>query len=91
MGYKVETQMPIRVYFEGDLVGDFKADLVINNSVIVELKAVSAITPKHEVQLVNYLRATEVEVGLLINFGEEIETKRRVFSNERKRSEGRIP
>jgi GxxExxY protein len=90
-GFFVVTQQPIKVYFEGTLVGDFKADLVVNDCVIVELKAVEEIHPKHEVQFVNYLRATEIEVGLVINFGEEIKCKRKVFSDSRKISENRIP
>lgn len=86
MGFDVETQYPIEVYFEEELVGDFRADLLVCDSVIVELKAVEKLHPKHEVQLVNYLRATEIEVGLLINFGSKVEIKRRVFSNDRKTS-----
>ncbi len=90
-GFAVVHQMPINVYFEGEIVGEFVADMVVNDSVIVEFKAVVQIISKHEVQLVNYLRATEIEVGLLLNFGEEMEVKRRVFSNSLKRREGRIP
>ncbi len=89
-GFKVEQQMPIKVYFRKILVGNFKADLIVNDKVIIELKAVSEIIKKHEVQLVNYLRATEIEIGLLVNFGEDIKVKRRVFSNDGKRAEGRI-
>ncbi len=84
-------QHPIKVYFEGHIVGDFKADIIVNNTVIIELKAVEKLHPKHEVQLVNYLKSTEIEVGLLINFGEEIVIKRKVFSNDRKRHLNRIP
>ena len=73
------------------MVGDFKADTIVNNCVIIELKAVEKLHKKHEVQLVNYLRSTEIEVGLLINFGEKLEVKRRVFSNDRKRNMNRIP
>lgn len=89
-GLEVETQCPLQVFFEGELVGDFRADLLINDTVIVELKAVERFHPKHEVQLVNYLRSSEIEVGLLINFGEELEIKRRVFSNKRKKQLRRI-
>jgi len=91
MGFQVECQKPIKVYFEGELVGDFRADLVVNNTVIIELKAVEKLHPRHEVQLVNYLKCTEIEVGLLINFGDELKFKRKVFSNERKRGERYIP
>lgn len=90
MGFKVERQKPIKVYFEGELVGDFRADLIVNDVVILELKAVERLHPKHEVQLVNYLKSTEIEVGLLVNFGEDIKIKRRVFDNERKRASNRI-
>ncbi|MEM6319726.1 MAG: GxxExxY protein [Bacteroidota bacterium] len=90
-GFKVERQKQIKVYFEEELVGDFKADIIANNCVIIELKAIEKIHPKHEVQLVNYLKSTEIEVGLLINFGEKLEVKRKVFSNDRKRKMNRIP
>ncbi len=82
--------MPVHVYFEGEIVGEFVADMMVNDCVIIEFKAVSKIIPIHEVQLVNYLRATEIEVGLLLNFGEAMEVKRRVFSNSLKRQGGRI-
>lgn len=68
-GFKVESDRPIQVKYEGVIVGDFKADLVVNDELIVELKAVSGIVVEHEVQLVNYLAATGKDIGLLINFG----------------------
>lgn len=77
---KCESQKSIKVFYEGIIIGDYYADIIVNNCVIVELKAVEAIAPEHEVQLVNYLKASEVEVGLLLNFGREPEFKRRVFS-----------
>ncbi|MCX6894310.1 MAG: GxxExxY protein [Verrucomicrobia bacterium] len=67
--FEVESDKPIQVRYEGVIVGDFKADLIVNNELIVELKAVSSIIVEHEVQLVNYLTATGKDVGLLINFG----------------------
>lgn len=82
-GLQVDCQYPIKVYFEEEVVGDFKADILANKLVIVELKAVEKLHPKHEVQLVNYLKATDIEIGLLINFGEELQIKRKVFSNAR--------
>ena len=85
-GFTVRSQQAIKVFYKKRTAGDFKADLIVNDSIIIELKAVSKIDPKHEVQLVNYLRATEIEVGLVINFGQELKIKRRVFSNERKRN-----
>ena len=77
---KCESQKGLKVLYEGIVIGDYYADLVVNDCVIVELKAVEAISPEHEVQLVNYLKASEIEVGLLLNFGREPEFKRRVFS-----------
>jgi len=85
-GFTVSNQQAIKVFYKRKLAGDFKTDLIVNDAIIIELKAVSKINPKHEVQLVNYLRATNIEVGLVINFGEEIKIKRRVFSNERKKN-----
>ena len=85
------SQQPIKVYYKGRISGDFKADLIVNDCVIIELKAVETIIPKHEVQLVNYLKSTEIEVGLVINFGEELKITRRVFSNFQKKKNNRIP
>ena len=68
-GLKVESDRPIQVRYEGVIVGDFKADLIVNEELIIELKAVSGIIVEHEVQLVNYLAATGKDFGLLINFG----------------------
>jgi GxxExxY protein len=79
-----EKQKNIRVYYEGQLIGDFYADIVVNKCVIIELKAVESIRPEHEIQLVNYLRATNIEVGLLLNFGSKPQIKRKVFANCRK-------
>lgn len=69
VGFKVQQQHPISVRFEGEIVGEYFADLLINETVIVELKASKAISANHEAQLLNYLRATHHEVGLLLNFG----------------------
>ncbi len=69
--------MPVR--YEGELVGDYVADVIVDDKVIVEVKALSALEPVHEVQLINYLKATGIEVGLLINFGRKVEVKRKVF------------
>lgn len=80
-GLKYENQKNIQVFYDGIEVGDYYADLIVNESVIVELKAVENLAPEHEVQLVNYLKATKIEVGLLLNFGPDPQFKRRVFSN----------
>lgn len=78
-GLKVESQHPITVYYEDEVVGEFVADLVVEEEVIVELKSVRRIVQAHEVQLVNYLVATRTDVGLLLNFGEQkVEVKRKL-------------
>ncbi len=80
-----EVEKPIKVYYEGVLVGDYKADIVVENLLILELKAVSSLHVAHELQLVNYLTATGIDNGLLINFGsEELQFKRK-FRIYRKR------
>jgi len=76
-GLQVLCQHPVRVMFRGEGVGDFYADLLVEGKVIVELKAVKAIAPEHQAQIINYLIATGIEVGLLINFGnQKLEYKR---------------
>ena len=72
-------QAPINVYFDGKLVGEYFADILVPDKVITELKAVAIISKAHEVQLINYLKATGIKVGLLINFGEKNKIIRRVF------------
>ncbi len=72
-------QAPINVHFEDQLVGEYFADIFVDNKIIVELKAVSILSKAHEAQLINYLKATSVKVGLLINFGEKLKIVRRVF------------
>ncbi|HDP68646.1 MAG TPA: GxxExxY protein [Candidatus Marinimicrobia bacterium] len=84
MGLTVHQQVPIHVYYDNLVVGDYFADIIVDDRVIVELKAVSSIDPIHEVQLVNYLKATDIEVGLLINFGSTLAFKRRVLTKEYK-------
>jgi len=86
MGLKVIQQAPIRVYYEGEVVGEYYADLVVEGVVIVEIKAARWILPEHEAQLLNYLRATTYEVGLLLNFGPKPEFRRKVMDNSRKAS-----
>lgn len=67
--FQVQVQVPIAVMFRGENVGNFVADLLVEQKVIVELKAVTALTPEHQAQVINYLKATGIEVGLLVNFG----------------------
>ncbi|MDR3676239.1 MAG: GxxExxY protein [Acidobacteriota bacterium] len=83
-GLHVERQMSLKVTFRGEVVGDFRADVIVERAVILELKAASGIDPAHEAQLLNYLRATEIELGLLLNFRSRPQFKRLVFENSRK-------
>jgi GxxExxY protein len=81
----VEQQRNIKVYYDSEQVGDYYADLLVENLVIVELKAAETICEEHETQLLNYLKATDIEVGLLINFGKKAEVKRKIFLNKNKK------
>ena len=83
-GHKVEAQKQIKVYFKKQLIGDYFADLLVEDKVIVELKACEILMNAHVAQTMNYLKATEIEVGLLLNFGEEPEFKRFIYTNDRK-------
>lgn len=80
-GFIVQKQRPIKVYYDDVLVGEYFADLIVNNKVIIELKAAESLCEEHEYQLINYLKATEIEVGLLLNFGKKPEIRRKIFSN----------
>lgn len=83
-GFEVESQKQIKVYYKNIEVGDYYADLIVNDKVILELKATEAITEAHEFQLLNNLKSTNIEVGLLLNFGKKPEFCRKVFQNYRK-------
>ena len=83
-GYKVEAQKKISVYYKGTEVGEYYADLLIEDLIILELKASECIVKDFENQILNYLRATDCEVGLLLNFGKKPEFKRKIFENHRK-------
>lgn len=82
--YKVEPQKQIKVYFKKQLVGEYYSDFLIEDKVIVELKATELIMNVHIAQIMNYLKATPIEVGMLLNFGEEPEFKRLIYTNDRK-------
>lgn len=86
MGLKVDPQVELPVYFHGQKVGEYKADLVVDNVVLLELKAAEKIVEDHAAQLLNYLKATNIEVGLVLNFGPTAEFRRKVYDNERKGS-----
>ena len=78
-GLLTERQKPIKVKYENEIVGDFFADILVDNKIIIELKSITKLAKTHEVQLVNYLTATGINVGLLINFGEsKVEVKRKI-------------
>lgn len=81
-GFHVEKQKAIKVYYKESKVGEYYADLVVNNEIILELKAAESICLEHEYQLINYLKATNFELGLLLNFGKKPEIKRKIFSNK---------
>ncbi|MBK9463000.1 MAG: GxxExxY protein [Sphingobacteriales bacterium] len=76
-GLDAIQQLPIKVYYNNQIVGDYYADIMVNNIIILELKAVDILHPIHETQLVNYLNATRIDIGLLINFGRSVEVKRK--------------
>jgi GxxExxY protein len=83
-GLHVEVQKKIKVFFNESIVGEYYPDLIVNDFVILELKATEYILKEHEIQLINYLRGTNAEVGLLLNFGKRPEFRRKVFENHRK-------
>ena len=77
-------QSAIKVFYEGEVIGEYYADILVDNKVIVEIKAAKRLTEENEAQLLNYLKATDIEVGLLLNFGTKPEVKRKAFDNSRK-------
>jgi len=86
LGLEVIPEARIVVYYDGEVVGEYLADLLVNGVVIVEIKAVRQLLEEHEAQLLNYLKATPYEVGLLLNFGPQPEVRRKAFDNSRKGS-----
>ena len=78
-------QSPIKVFYDGEIVGEYFADIQVDNKIIIEIKAAKRLAEENEAQMLNYLKATEIEVGLLLNFGPKPEFKRKVFDNSRKR------
>ena len=83
-GIPAVSQYPIKVSYENEIIGEYYADIVVNNEVIIEIKAARQLAREHEAQLLNYLKATDIEVGLLLNFGPEPEVRRKAFDNIRK-------
>lgn len=82
IGLKTESQKELEVFYKGISVGKYRTDIIVEDKVIVELKAVAQLSKAHEVQLVNYLKTTGIEVGLLVNFGEQLNFKRKIFRNK---------
>jgi GxxExxY protein len=83
-GIPVVPQFPIKVFYEGEIIGEYYADIMVDNKVIVEIKSAKRLVEENEAQLLNYLKATDIEVGLLLNFGTRPELKRKAFDNSRK-------
>jgi GxxExxY protein len=84
IGCKVEQQKNIKVFYQGLVVGDYYADLLVDNFVLLELKTAKHLCKDHEYQLINYLKSNKIEIGLLLNFGKNAEYKRKIFTNDRK-------
>jgi len=83
-GILAVSQSPIKVCYEGEVIGEYYTDILVENKVIVEIKAARSLVKENEAQLLNYLKATDIEVGLLVNFGTKPEVKRKAFDNLRK-------
>lgn len=86
-GLQVVQQAPIKVFYDGIVVGEYFADILVNDLIILELKAAESLMPQHEAQLLHYLKSTNIEVGLLLNFGKKAEFKRKVYETARNQSE----
>jgi len=84
-GMQAKAQVPIAVSYKGKIVGNYSADIVVNDVVVLELKAAEVIAAEYEYQLINYLRATEYEVGLVLNFGPKPQIRRKIYTNDRKK------
>ncbi len=84
LGLQAEQQKKIEVFYDGQLIGEYYADILVDGLVILELKTTDAITPGHEAQIINYLKATKIEVGLLFNFGPKPQFIRRILTNDKK-------
>lgn len=84
-GFKVEAQKQIKVYYKSQMVGEYFADIIVEDLITLELKACECLMDEHQAQLLNYLKATKVEIGMLLNFGTEPEFKRLIYTNDRKK------
>jgi GxxExxY protein len=83
-GLYCQKQVPITVLYQGVPVGDYYADIIVEDKIILELKAAETLVEEHELQLINYLKATKIEIGLLLNFGKEPQIRRKIFTNDKK-------
>jgi len=88
VGLRVERQVPVPVWFRQHRIGEFRADILVEEKVLIELNCARTLDPAHEAQLLHYLKATEIEIGLLVNFGERPQFRRLLFDNERKKIRG---
>jgi GxxExxY protein len=84
-GFKVEAQKQIKVYYKSQMVGEYFADIIVEDLITLELKACECLMDEYQAQLLNYLKATKVEIGMLLNFGTEPEFKRLIYTNDRKK------
>ncbi|MEC4048703.1 GxxExxY protein [Flavobacterium sp. SUN046] len=83
-GLSVESKKKMKVYYKGNIIGEYYPDIIVENTIIVELKSSESISKAHETQLLNYLKGTDCEIGLLLNFGKSPEFSRKVFENRKK-------
>ena len=81
-GLSCRRQVPITVFYKGKTVGDYYADIIVEGKIILELKAAESLAEEHELQIINYLKATNIEIGLLLNFGKEPQIKRKILTNK---------
>ena len=84
MGFDCKGEVSVKVYYEGFIVGDYRADIIVDDCIIIENKTSKTLSEENEFQLVNYLKATKFEVGLLLNFGKKPEFKRKLFTHDYK-------
>ena len=85
IGLECKEEFPIDVYYGGQIVGNYRADIIVENVVIIENKASETLVEENESQLINYLKATNIEIGLLLNFGKKPQFKRKIYTNDRKK------
>ncbi len=85
IGLQCEKQKKIKVFYNKQMVGEYYPDIMVNGNIIVELKAVEALCEEHELQVINYLKASDIEVGFLLNFGKKPQFKRKLFTNDKKK------